>query len=62
MRKELIMAEDQIISTELSEADRKILFLVHEMRPYEKIEIRLTEDGELSVVSTHTTKEIFPQI
>lgn len=46
----------------LSEIDKKILYMVHTLRPYERIEIRLenNEPGKISVVSTLTIKEVFP--
>jgi hypothetical protein len=45
----------------LSEAERKVVFLMRSLGPYEKFEVRLNEHGRLSIVITKTTKEDFPQ-
>lgn len=47
--------------SELSLAERKVVFLMREMGEYEKIEIRC-QKGQITVVSTHTTKEDFPLV
>lgn len=46
----------------LSPAERKVVFLMRNLQPYDKIEIKLKDHelGNISVVSTSTTKEDFP--
>lgn len=58
-----IQYQDQkmILNSELTEAEQKVIFLIRNIRPYERIEIKLNDNqkGEISVVSTSTIKEIF---
>lgn len=52
--------ESKTLVSELSPAQRKVLFLMENLRPFEKIEIKRAEDGRVSIISTHTTKEDYP--
>ena len=47
---------------ELTAAEKSIILRIRELRPYERIEIKLNDNryGEISIVSTLTNKEIFP--
>lgn len=49
---------DEMTLSDLSLAERKLVFLMRNMGEFEKIEIKKTNDG-ISIVSTSTTKEIF---
>lgn len=46
-------------TSDLSLLQRKVLFLLENLGPYEKIEIRRAENGVITVVTTSTTKEEF---
>lgn len=55
------MEEMTEMTANLSDAERKVIYLMRNLKPYEKVEIKLHEnrEGELCIVSTGTTKEIF---
>ena len=50
----------QVLNDTLSESEVKVLLLLRQLKPYEKIEIKLNDNkyGELSVVTTCVIKEI----
>jgi hypothetical protein len=47
---------------ELSAAERKAVMLMRELKPYQKIEIKLVDNkpGKISVVRNETLREDFP--
>lgn len=51
--------DDETTSYNLSLVERKLVFLLRNMGEFEKIEIKRTAEG-VSIVSTATTKEVFP--
>lgn len=52
--------KNETLSTnDLPLVQQKVLLLLSQMRPYDKIEVKMTEN-EVTVVSTSTTKETFP--
>lgn len=55
--------QEKTTYNDLSEAERKMVFLMRNLRPFERIEIRLNDKDweEISIVSTSTTKESFPK-
>lgn len=55
-------AKEETIMTSLSEAEQKVILLMRNLGPYERIEIKLNDNrkGELAIVSSSTVKEVFP--
>lgn len=51
------------MTSNLTPAEERILDLVRSLKPYERIEIKLQDNqqGLLSITTTGTTKETFPQ-
>lgn len=52
------ISSDETTLSDLSLAERKMVFLMRNMGEFEKIEVKRTTDG-ISIVSTATTKETF---
>lgn len=54
--------EERTFFDELNAAEKAVVILMRELRPYVKIEIKLKGDrmGEISVVQTSTLREDFP--
>lgn len=51
--------ENQTTYTNLSLVQQKVLLLLEQMRPFDKIEIRKTESEDV-ITTSSTTKETFP--
>lgn len=48
------------MSEKLSNLEQKVLLLLRQLKPYEKIEIKYDRQGEITVVITSTVRETFP--
>lgn len=57
------MTSSDEFSLAQSAAEKKVLLLMRNLGPYDKIEIRLNEHkaDEILIISTGTQKEVFPR-
>ena len=57
-----MLSPEQMNISDLSPAELRIVLLLRTLRPYERIEIKLSdnEPGNVSIIVFSTLKEVFP--
>ena len=57
-----MQTEEKIIS-DLNEAEKNVVFRMRNLKPYERVEIKLNDNkyGEYCITSSMTIKEVFNQ-